>query len=374
MDYRHINKKNYKDDSINCKDININCKDVSINCKDVSINCKDVSINCKDISINYRDDNEGIKDNKIVILKKNYYCTNCNKKGHTYKKCNNPIISNGIICLKIDMNISIDYKQLSDYINTHFNSKIYMENINIDKNTVNKNIKFLLIQRKNSLGYLEFMRGRYDDDKKLAYLLEQMTQIEIDDIVNREFDDLWNELWDINNIRNKNHYKEYTISKQKFYELRLDSNSNNIIKNTKPLYNFNEWGFPKGRRELYESDLICAMRELEEETFLKENDYVVLENCKKIKEYLTGTNGINYLHNYFIALTTPDPNQMPSTAPDQMHPTDPNQTPPAPNKEIGDIKYCDYNECIELVRPYHLNKLKIVYVVYSLINDYLQQL
>jgi 8-oxo-dGTP pyrophosphatase MutT (NUDIX family) len=338
MDYRHINKKNYKDNNINCNDDN----------------------EC----INY----EGIKDNKIVILKKNYYCTNCNKKGHTYKKCNNPIISNGIICLKIDLNISIDYKQLSDYINTHFNSKIYMENINIDKDTVNKNIKFLLIQRKNSLGYLEFMRGRYDDNKKLAYLLEQMTQIEIDDIINREFDDLWNELWDINNIRNKNHYKEYTISKQKFYELRLDSITNNIIKNTKPLYNFNEWGFPKGRRELYESDLICAMRELEEETFLKENDYIVLENCKKIKEYLTGTNGINYLHNYFIALTTtvPDPNQMPSTAP--------TQTPPAPNKEIGDIKYCDYNECIELVRPYHLNKLKIVYVVYSLINDYLQQL
>lgn len=340
MDYRHINKKNYKDDNINYKE---------------------------DI-INYND-NDSIKDNKIVILKKNYYCTNCNKKGHTYKKCNNPIISNGIICLKIDLDISIDYKQLSDYINTHFNSKIYIENINVNKDTVNKNIKFLLIQRKNSLGYLEFMRGRYDDDKKLAYLLEQMTQIEIDDIINRDFDELWNELWDVNNIRNKNHYKEYTISKQKFYELRLDSITNNIIKDTKPLYNFNEWGFPKGRRELYESDLICAMRELEEETFLKENDYIVLENCKKIKEYLTGTNGINYLHNYFIALippTTPPttPTTTPTTAP----------TPTPPNKEIGDIKYCDYNDCINLVRPYHLNKLKIIYVVYSLVNDYLHQL
>jgi 8-oxo-dGTP pyrophosphatase MutT (NUDIX family) len=203
------------------------------------------------------------------------------------------------------------------------------------------------------------MRGRYDDDKKLAYLLEQMTQIEIDDIINRDFDELWNELWDVNNIRNKNHYKEYTISKQKFYELRLDSITNNIIKDTKPLYNFNEWGFPKGRRELYESDLICAMRELEEETFLKENDYIVLENCKKIKEYLTGTNGINYLHNYFIALT-PATALAPVTAP--------------PNKEIGDIKYCDYNDCIDLVRPYHLNKLKIIYVVYTLVNDYLHQL
>jgi 8-oxo-dGTP pyrophosphatase MutT (NUDIX family) len=339
MDYRYINKKNYKDDN-----------------------------------------NDNDNDNKIVILKKNYYCTNCNKKGHTYKKCNNPIISNGIICLQVDNYKQIcDYKQLSDYINTHFNSKIYIENINIDKDTVNKNIKFLLIQRKNSLGYLEFMRGRYEDDKKLVYLFEQMTQKEIDDIINKEFDDLWNELWDINNIRNKNHYKEYTISKQKFYELRLDSNISNIIKNTKPLYNFNEWGFPKGRRELYESDLICAMRELEEETFLKENDYIVLENCKKIKEYLTGTNGINYLHNYFIALTntTMEENRCGNTnngvngVDDKVN--DKYEDIRSTNREIGDIRYCDYNECIELVRPYHLNKLKIIYVVYSLVNDYLQQ-
>jgi 8-oxo-dGTP pyrophosphatase MutT (NUDIX family) len=210
------------------------------------------------------------------------------------------------------------------------------------------------------------MRGRYEDDKKLVYLLEQMTQVEIDNIINREFDDLWNELWDINNIRNKNHYKEYTISKQKFYELRLNSNSSNLIKNTKPLYNFNEWGFPKGRRELYESDLICAMRELEEETFLKENDYVVLENCKKIKEYLTGTNGINYLHNYFIALTTTN-----STENSNDSKSSGSSYNCSNNREIGDIKYCDYNECIELIRPYHVNKLKIIYVVYSLVNDYL---
>ena len=34
---------------------------------------------------------------KIVIPTKNYYCSNCNKRGHTYRKCNEPIISNGII-------------------------------------------------------------------------------------------------------------------------------------------------------------------------------------------------------------------------------------------------------------------------------------
>ena len=32
----------------------------------------------------------------------NFYCTNCNKKGHVYKNCLEPIISNGIISIYID--------------------------------------------------------------------------------------------------------------------------------------------------------------------------------------------------------------------------------------------------------------------------------
>jgi ADP-ribose pyrophosphatase YjhB (NUDIX family) len=314
----------------------------------------------------YINNNNNIKeDDKIIILKKNYYCTNCNKKGHTYKKCNNPIISNGIICINLSMDKTIDdtfNKNLEDYINKHFNSKIY-SNIVIDKTKINRNIKFLLIQRKNSLGYLEFMRGRYDENnnENITYLFEQMTQVEIDDIIKKDFDLLWTELWDENNIRNKNHHKEYTVSKQKFYELRL--NKLNYINQIKPIFNFNEWGFPKGRREPYESDLVCAVREFEEETNLKENDYTILENCKKIKENLVGTNGINYLHNYFLALLS------------NSHCRDIEEcNNKGSSREIGDIKYLDYDECISLIRPYHLNKIKIINVIYTLINEYLLSL
>ena len=310
----------------------------------------------------YKNDNNIKEDDKIIILKKNYYCTNCNKKGHTYKKCNNPIISNGIICINLSMDETVNEtfnKNLEDYINKHFNSKIY-SNIVIDKTTINKNIKFLLVQRKNSLGYLEFMRGRYDENNNdnITYLFEQMTQLEIDDIMKKDFDLLWTELWDENNIRNKNHHKEYTVSKQKFYELRL--NKLDYIKQINPIFNFNEWGFPKGRREPYESDLVCAVREFEEETNLKENDYTILENCKKIKENLIGTNGINYLHNYFLALLS------------NLHCHDIDKgINKGSSREIGDIKYLDYDECISLIRPYHLNKIKIINVIYTLVDEYL---
>jgi ADP-ribose pyrophosphatase YjhB (NUDIX family) len=214
-----------------------------------------------------------------------------------------------------------------------------------------------MIQRKNSLGYLEFMRGRYDinNNDNINYIFEQMTQNEIIDILTKEFDLLWNDLWDENNIKNKNHYKEYITSKQKFYELKL--NKIDFISNLKPKYLFNEWGFPKGRRELYESDIICAIREFEEETNIKESMYNLLEGCNKIKENLIGTNGINYLHNYYLAILNSE----------KIKNID------SKNREIGNIKIMSFDECIDSIRPYHTNKIKIIKLLNELINEYLEK-
>ena len=299
-------------------------------------------------------------NNKILILKKNFYCTNCNKKGHTYKNCLEPIISNGIISIYIENFDKEQNEKLENFINKNFNSKIYNNSNDIDFCSINDKIKFLMIQRKSSLGYLEFMRGRYsvNDDKNIQYLFEQMTQNEINDIITRDFDYLWSELWDETNIKNKNHHKEYVVSRQKFYELKL--NKLDLIKTIVPKFGFNEWGFPKGRRELYESDLICAIREFEEETCINEKNYSILENCKKIKESLVGTNGVNYQHNYFLALLNINNFECKKYCNDGKE-----------NKEIGDIKLLNYNECLKVIRPYHNSKLKIIKTLYSIINDFI---
>jgi hypothetical protein len=225
----------------------------------------------------------------------------------------------------------------------------------------NDNIKFLLVQRKNSLGYLEFIRGRYNINniELITKLLLQMTPEEIIDIVNNDFDYLWNKLWDINNIKNKYHYKEYISSKEKFYQLKLKHND--LLSNFKTLFNFNEWGFPKGRRELYESDLICAIREFEEETNITENNYFLFDKCNSIKENLVGTNGIDYTHNYFVAL---------------LHNNKINHD--LNNREIGSIQIMNIYDCINSIRPYHTDKLNIIKTIYYLIdkfiNDYNLQL
>lgn len=311
-----------------------------------------------------------INEDKIIIPKKNLYCSNCNRRGHTFKLCNESIISNGIIGIFINnfkpelTSILEDYliKNLRIFTNRHYskynniNKLILDEDINLDLNNINKHIQFLMVQRKNSLGYLEFIRGRYSIDSlyTVTHLLQQMTPNEILDINTESFDKLWDDLWDINNIKNKNHHKEYISSKQKFYQLKLLHN--NIMLNTLPFYEFNEWGFPKGRRELYETDLVCAIREFEEETTLKENQYIILEKCKSIKENLIGTNNVKYTHNYFLALINENKSNIDET-----------------NKEIGETKVLNLIECLNYIRPYHKHKINIVKNIYIIINNFLNE-
>ena len=308
-------------------------------------------------------------EEKIIIPKKNYYCSNCNKKGHTFKNCLDAIISNGIIGIYIE---NFD-KNLIPLLEAYIvdNLRIFNKYSNVTKNKsnfwldnssklndydLNNDIKFLMIQRKNSLGYLEFIRGRYNLNQinTITHLLEQMSVEEINDIITKDFDFLWNNLWDKNNIRNKNHHKEYIVSKQKFYELKMDHID--LIKKTKILYSFNEWGFPKGRRESYESDIICAVREFEEETCYNENKYTILEQCKPIRENLVGTNGINYAHNYYLTILL-----------EKIECYDKS------NREIGNVKIMNINDCIDVIRPYHKNKIKIMKYVYNVINDFIKE-
>ena len=43
-----------------------------------------------------------------------------------------------------------------------------------------------------------------------------------------------------------------------------------------------EWGFPKGRRTPYETDLQCAVREFQEETGLHPYEFSILQNANCI--------------------------------------------------------------------------------------------
>ena len=82
--------------------------------------------------------------------KNNLYCGNCGKFGHIYRRCTAPITSLGIICYKKESYLG------------------------------NELIKYLMIQRRDTLGFVEFMRGKYNlDNVNYIYkLFEIMTKNE----------------------------------------------------------------------------------------------------------------------------------------------------------------------------------------------------
>ena len=83
-----------------------------------------------------------------------------------------------------------------------------------------QNLKFLMVCRKHSLGYIELVRGNYifETYKDIGYIKKifgLMTSREIENIKKKDFDMLWNDLWVLDNLH-ESHQKEYEQAKNKF--------------------------------------------------------------------------------------------------------------------------------------------------------------
>ncbi len=258
----------------------------------------------------------------------NIYCGNCGKIGHIYRRCTEPITSLGVILFQI----------------------------------VNNKIKYLLIQRRDTLGFVEFMRGKYNLEnlKYISNILEIMTIEERDKILSNDFDTLWNNLW--MNMNSKQYLNEYDSSKKKFNDLKRgfkvqDEFINLKILNDRVLYIYDgpEWGFPKGRRNLKESNIDCARREFEEETGLKPNDYELIMNIDPLEEIFLGTNNIRYKHIYYVAKTNKD--ILPVINLDNY-----NQV-----TEISNIQWFTYEKAQSNLRSYNKEKKKVLEKLNSLL-------
>jgi 8-oxo-dGTP pyrophosphatase MutT (NUDIX family) len=284
--------------------------------------------------------------------------------GHNYIRCKEPITSWGIILVKVmnePLNINderddIDIKQFDDQDGIKVSSKNSLQTICKYMNL----IRFLLIRRKHSLGYIEFVRGRYvkDNIDGIIYLFQQMTPDEISKIGSMEFDEIWEDFWSGDTKKQFLNKKEYMESKDKFeclknkvgVELSLDF----YIKNVKPFYVIPEWGFPKGRKMRGESDLECAIREFSEETGYAHSDIKIVTNIKPIIENMIGTNGVSYRHIYYIAEDLSDRNPTVNE-----------------NTEIGDIGFFSYEDADKLFREYHIEKKNITKNVFLYYLDML---
>ena len=305
------------------------------------------------------------------------FCGNCGKMGHTYRKCSKPIISLGVILCK--NNIPNTVKPVVSNIpnkivkNSYSYSQTDVDRSNSNKNKFKKypnksysykkydsedflinntNDTILLIKRKDTIGYVEFMRGKYDlqNKKYIIKLFELMTEEEKKRLLEVNDFDTLRDMMGMN--KNARPYKnEYDIAKLKFNDLRdgkFGYNLEAILNETPNIWDEAEWGLPKGRRHLRESDKDCAIREFKEESGFNDEDFILMENVKPLEEVYTGINGIRYKHIYFFAKCITD--KLPSINPDNF----------AQTTEIGAIGWFFYKDAMKKIRPYHREKINVV--------------
>lgn len=287
-----------------------------------------------------------------------------------YSEKNQPITSVGIIGIKLE---DINEQTITNLKNSLKINQNENTNIKINKpndleyfSYLKNKIKFVMIARKHSVGFIEFVRGKYreNNNQELIFLFRQMSNEEINIIKNaKDFDEIWTYLWSSNRQKAK-YMSEYNVSKNKFNALKdgkymfLDLNF--YVNHVKPDWLYPEWGFPKGRINGKETLLNCAKREFQEETGLLDNSFEILENVGQFEEYFIGTNGIQYRHIYYMALIKNDVSL--NLSPDNYHQA----------YEIGDIQYHSIEEGLKVIRPYHKHRIQILIKIHvSLINHLL---
>ena len=272
----------------------------------------------------------------------NEYCNNCGNYGHSYKNCRHPIMSYGILLFHKD----------------------------------EKNIhRVVMVERKDSISYIEFIRGKYKNATNYKYiklLLSRMTNIEKERLLKYDFDKLWNKLWIYPDKVNYRIQKEYKKSKTIFNQLKNGNKNENLIFSLQSIideldsnqYLNNEWEIPKGRRKLFENNKNCAIREFLEETNIKEEDYTIINNIIPFIEEYKGINNVRYKHVYYIAKMNSN----------QLINLKINQNNKEQLTEIKDISWLNEEECYQKIRDHDISKQKIISDFFNFLKNDLQTL
>ena len=108
-------------------------------------------------------------------------CTNCSTSGHTSKHCSKPITSYGVILFRCK-----DSWNQAAILQSERTTLTGLE-------PVAGSIEYLLIQRKDSIGFIELIRGKYKvtDMEYIAKNIAGMTATEREKIRTQSFDDFW---------------------------------------------------------------------------------------------------------------------------------------------------------------------------------------
>jgi ADP-ribose pyrophosphatase YjhB (NUDIX family) len=218
--------------------------------------------------------------------------------------------------------------------------------------------KYLMICRRKTLGYIDFIRGKYlmHATFHISNLIDEMSITEKEDVLKNNFHDLWIDLW---GVESNDSIDEF-IANTKFKEIKQGYEVNGericldtLIAKSKTNWVDPEWGFPKGRQNTYESELACALREYEEETGLDKHKLSVFKNILPFEEIFMGSNYKSYTHKYYIATSSSIVKK--------------NEFQPS---EVSNMKWFTYEEAIQIIRPYNVERIQLLSFIHKCFERY----
>ena len=262
-----------------------------------------------------------------MMNKNTNICNNCGKQGHTFHQCKLPITSYGIIVFR----------------------------------SSEKGLQFLMLRRKDSFGYIDFIRGKYSPYNiyQIQNIINEMSITEKKRILTDPFSVLWNDMW---GEATKSQYKNEEQTSAKKLDMIRDGITindeiitlNDIVDKSNTKWEETEWEFPKGRRNYKEKDLECALREFEEETGIPSSKLIIVENVLPFEEIFIGTNHKSYKHKYFLAYMSDIEDYLTNY---QL-------------TEVSKLEWKTFAECLDSIRPYNLEKKELITNINKVLQEY----
>ena len=301
-------------------------------------------------------------------------CNNCGKVGHMYYQCKVPITSIGIIAVRV---------------------------------TPAGMYEYLMIRRKDTLGFIDFMRGKYSIFNRhyILNMLNQMTGDEKARMRTGDFGLLWQSIWgkplplqqQQQQQQQDSYRSEELTSRDKYNVLfqgvrgrggpiaaaaaaaaaeeegmtrpwsldqpRRSTTTREINQLESVCYTLldlldesdrkvgepwmePEWGFPKGRRNAQEKDYDCALREFTEETGIPARFLQNVQNLMPYEEIFTGSNYKSYKHKYYVMFLEPTHYDI---SLDNFE-----------KSEVSKMEWKTLEQASLSIRPYNLEKVRLL--------------
>ena len=168
----------------------------------------------------------------------------------------------------------------------------------------------LLAHKRYTYAFAEFVHGRYARGcagsnaaiRCVAPLFNRMTREELFDILSLNFEQMWYRIW--LTAENRDLYnKKYA----KFQSTFMRDDGGAALRRAVMVARAAGvllWEVPRGRRlNTREADIICATRELYEETGVEKSDYRLLPGVKRRVSYVSS--GTRYICAYYVAIANP---------------------------------------------------------------------